>query len=181
MDIGEQQESYDAYMSDKSRAIAVDVMKAASGSLVNWFERLNSNEDTRIKGMRNRKEMLVIANAVDRLVSEGVLLSSAGLETLIRRFVGIHNADVSNDWSIASALDYDSRQSTLLPPSVASWAIKSAKLHKAVSGENKDSKSKSATNTGPTKQQKGITSTSKSTGASTGGSTSDVRSSSSTQ
>jgi hypothetical protein len=139
IDPDEQIAAYDAYLSDRAKPIAGDVLTAAGGSLTAWLNKMNACDDTKIQSFRNRKELSVLALAIDRLVSEGIPVTSTGLETLVRRFVGVHTADGTGNWDIADVMDYDSRNTTLLPPSAVSWAVKQSKILKAMHGTGSSS------------------------------------------
>ena len=74
---------------------------------------------------RNLYECEVLAEALDALVLKDD--PAAAVEVLVRRFVGVRNADKSGNWNFASVLASSAPRRTLLRPSVLSAVLREAK------------------------------------------------------
>lgn len=70
-------------------------------------------------------ECEVLAEALDALVLKND--PAAAVEILVRRFVGVRNADKSGNWNFASVLASSMPRRTLLRPSVLSAVLREAK------------------------------------------------------
>ena len=75
--------------------------------------------------LRNRNECEVLAQVLDALVLDHD--STAAIEILARRFVGVKHADKSGNWHFADVLAKDMPKRTLLRPSVLSSVLREAK------------------------------------------------------
>ena len=74
---------------------------------------------------RNLHECELLADALDALVIKQD--ADAAIEILVRRFVGVRNADISGNWNFAQALSKNMSRRTLLRPSVMSAVLREAK------------------------------------------------------
>lgn len=74
---------------------------------------------------RNLRECEILAEALDELVFKGD--TDAAVEILVRRFVGVRNADTSRNWNFAQVLSKDMPRRTLMRPAVMSAVLREAK------------------------------------------------------
>jgi hypothetical protein len=77
------------------------------------------------KNARNQHECEVLADVLDELVLRND--TTAAIELLVRRFVGIRQADRSGNWNFAQVLSKGNPRRTLLRPSVMSAVLREAK------------------------------------------------------
>jgi hypothetical protein len=88
-------------------------------TFVHYVERIASfNQE------RNRHECHAIAQALDRLEHEGKSYRELSMEILVRRFTGVHAADVSNSWKVAESIAWNERGTTLLPTAALNKVMK---------------------------------------------------------
>jgi hypothetical protein len=79
------------------------------------------------KATRNKREVEVLAQALDQLLLEGVSMEmSLGMEILARRLAAVHLADHSKNWKIAEAIQLPTVASSLLPQAELNAAIRTA-------------------------------------------------------
>jgi hypothetical protein len=74
---------------------------------------------------RNLYECEALAEALDELVFKGD--ADAATEILVRRFVGVRNADRSGNWNFAQVLAKNMPRRTLMRPAVMSAVLREAK------------------------------------------------------
>ena len=79
------------------------------------------------KATRNKREVEVLAQALDQLLLEGVSMEmSLGMEILARRLTAVHLADHSKNWKIAEAIQLPTVASSLLPQAELNAVIRTA-------------------------------------------------------
>jgi len=78
------------------------------------------------RNMRNKRECLALAEALDCFMEEGIDESSAGLEIMSRRLVGVQLADRSGDWSLCEAVQGPSLLDSVLSRKHFSSVLKDA-------------------------------------------------------
>jgi hypothetical protein len=79
------------------------------------------------KAPRNKREVEVLAQALDQLLLEGVSMeTSLGMEVLARRLAAVHLADQSKNWKIAEAIQLPTVASSLLPQAELNAVIRTA-------------------------------------------------------
>ena len=68
-----------------------------------------------LENPRNKKELEALAPIIDKFHSEGIGIESAAFVMLIRRFAGVHAADVYKDWTLGSIVADEMAAETLIP------------------------------------------------------------------
>jgi hypothetical protein len=96
------------------------VQDIGSGGFREWMR----TEVVEWRNSRNKNECAVLADALDALLRGD---EEEATEILVRRFVGVVNADKSGNWNYASVLASDMPRRTLLRPQVMSAVLREAK------------------------------------------------------
>jgi hypothetical protein len=87
------------------------------------------------KEQRNKRECLVLAQAVQAILEED---SDIALEIIVRRLLGVHAADKNNNWHFCSALEFDDSSVSLIPQSTLTRCVtRAAQLERVAAPTNK--------------------------------------------
>jgi len=105
---------------DEKMAMKILTRALTMGSVSAWTQAQS------FKAVRNKKEALVLAQAIDAFLKEVDPQQSVGLEILCRRLAAIHLADRTSNWNMANAIQLPTVADSLLPQADLSQAIRSA-------------------------------------------------------
>ena len=89
---------------------------------------------------RNRKEMEALAPIIDAFHEEGVGVESPAFVMLLRRFAGVHAADVYKDWTLGSIVSDEMSAGSLIPHEYLPTVVKYTAQVKTLQNQNKKEK-----------------------------------------
>lgn len=83
-------------------------------------------QSQQFRAVRNKNEVLVLAQALDAFMKDQVPMQSLGVEILCRRLAAVHLADQSSNWKMADAIQLPTVTNSLLPQAELHQAIRTA-------------------------------------------------------